>query len=106
MTTKIMIQSDSTTDTEAVQSLVKSAVNAEISKLKMALESADRRLSKFEEQYQITSDYFIHHTAAEELSGGDDEYVIWAGEYRLRQRLQEKLRHLQTIEYGSTNVSR
>jgi len=37
--------------------------------------------------------------AAEDLEGGDDEYVRWAGEYKLIQRLQEKLLKLQEISY-------
>jgi len=38
--------------------------------------------------------------AAEDLEGGDDEYVRWAGEYKLIQRLQERLLKLQEISYG------
>jgi len=37
--------------------------------------------------------------AAEYLAGGDDEYVQWAGEYALLQRLEEKLRQLTEIKY-------
>jgi hypothetical protein len=42
--------------------------------------------------------------AAEDLKGGDDEYVRWAGEYKLMQRLQEKLRQLQEINYGDSSL--
>jgi hypothetical protein len=42
--------------------------------------------------------------AAEDLKGGDDEYVRWAGEYKLMQRLQEKLRQLQEINYSDSSL--
>jgi hypothetical protein len=41
---------------------------------------------------------------AEDLQGGDDEYVQWAGEYRLAQRLREKLHRLREIEYSDSGV--
>ena len=34
----------------------------------------------------------------------DDEYVRWAGEYKLMQKLQQKLRKLQEINYGDSDV--
>ena len=36
--------------------------------------------------------------AAEDLEGGDDEYITWAGEYQLMQRLEQKLGQLQGDE--------
>jgi hypothetical protein len=38
------------------------------------------------------------------LEGKDDEYVHWAGEYKLMQRLQDKLRKLQEISYHDPNL--
>src|SRR5262245_33561555 len=40
----------------------------------------------------MTSEHFIVEMTAEDLEGKDDEYVHWAGEYKLMQRLQDKLR--------------
>jgi hypothetical protein len=65
---------------------------------------AQKRLAPFEQKYQVTSEYFITEMAAEDLAGGDDEYVTWAGEYQLKQRLQEKLRQLQEISYGHADL--
>jgi hypothetical protein len=45
----------------------------------------------------VTSEHLIAEMAAEDLAGGDDEYVRWAGEYKLTQRLREKLQKLQKI---------
>jgi hypothetical protein len=41
---------------------------------------------------------------AEDLEGKDQEYVHWAGEYKLMQRLQEKLQKLQAIDYDDSNL--
>ena len=59
-------------------------------RLELALKLARARLAPFEQKYSVTSKYFISEMAAEDLEGGDEEYVCWAGEYRLMQRLQGK----------------
>ncbi len=84
--------------------LVRSAIDSEIAKLELALKMAMKRLSPFEEKYGVTSDYFITEMVAEDLEGKDDEYVNWAGEYKLMQRLQEKLQKLQEINYDDSNL--
>jgi hypothetical protein len=75
-----------------VLGLVCSAIESQIAKLELGLEMAKKRLASFEQKYGVSSDYFISEMTAEDLEGGDDEYVRWAGEYKLMQRLQEKLR--------------
>jgi len=55
--------------------LVQSAIEREIARLKLALKTADFRLSVFEKKYNTTSEYFIQEMFAEDLDGGDDEYV-------------------------------
>jgi hypothetical protein len=82
-----------------VLQLVRSAVESEIGRLQIGLKLALNRLKPFEEKYGVTSDYFIAHMCAEDLEGKDEEYVRWAGEYKLMGRLREKLRKLQDIEY-------
>ena len=67
---------------------------------------ARERLVPFEQKYGVTSEHFIAEMAAEDLEGGDDEYVCWAGEYKLMQRLQDKLRQLQEIEYRDSSLLR
>jgi hypothetical protein len=84
--------------------LVRSAIESEIARLELALKLAMKRLIPFEEKYGVTSDYFIAEMTAEDLEGQDEEYVHWAGEYRLMQRLQEKLRKLQDIDYDDPSL--
>ena len=85
-------------------SLVKSAIEREIKTLKLAIKMADDRLVPFEKKYAVTSDYFITQMAAEDLEHGDEEYVQWAGEYKLKIRLQEKLSRLQEINYSDLGL--
>jgi hypothetical protein len=88
----------------AVLGLVRSAIESQIVKLELGLQLAQKRTRPFEQKYGVTSEYFISEMAAEDLEGGDDEYVRWAGEYKLMQRLQEKLRQLLEIEYGDSEL--
>jgi hypothetical protein len=90
----------------AAQQLVKTAIDGEIARLEMALATAYKRLLRFEEKYGIRSDQFINTMSAEDLEGQDDEYVQWAGEYGLLQRLQQKLEQLRGIEYRDSSILR
>ncbi len=81
--------------------LVKEAVQSQVARLELALEVAKKRLGPFEQKHQMTSDKFIATMAAEDLEGGDDEYVQWAGEYKLMKRLEEKLRKLKDLSFDN-----
>jgi hypothetical protein len=86
--------------------LVRSAIDSEIAKLELSLKMARKRLAAFEQQYGVSSDHFMTEMTAEDLNGGDEEYIHWAGEYKLMQRLQEKLYKLQTINYHDPGIPR
>jgi len=92
-------------ETKETLHLVQSAIENEIVRLNLALKLADKRLAPFEKKYGVTSDKFIVTMAAEDLDGGDDEYIDWAGEYKLKQRLQAKLNHLKSITYDYSSIS-
>lgn len=74
-----------------IMPLVRSAVEGQIIKLELALKLADKRLKPFEQKYGVASEYFMSEMTAEDLADDDDEYVHWAGEFRLRQRLVQKV---------------
>lgn len=78
-----------------------STIEGEIAQLELAQE----RLVPFEQKYGVTSEHFISEMTAEDLEGGDEEYVSWAGKYKLMQQLQEKLRRLQEIDYDSQELA-
>lgn len=91
-------------DAGEVLCLVQSAIQGEIRNLELALNLARKRLKPFEEKYGVNSAHFIIEMTAEDLENGDDEYVSWAGEYKLMQRLQAKLRKLKEIGYNDSKL--
>ena len=79
--------------------LVQSTIDAEINRLQLAIKLAKQKLLIYENKYQVSSEYFITNMTAEDLAGGDDEYIIWAGEFKLYQKLLAKQKTLQDIHY-------
>ena len=75
------------------------ALETETLRLKYSMKLAERRLSKFEKKYKVTSKEFIKEWSAEDLEGKDLEYVEWAGEYNLSMRLNERLDALKSIQH-------
>ncbi len=49
--------------------------------------------------FKISSDMFVRECAAEDLDGGDDEYVSWMGEIKIRQKISGELTRLRETEY-------
>ncbi len=99
-----MIYVDSTKSGHETRHLIQSAIEAEIARLELAVKNAQKRLALFEQKYGVSSEQFTIDMAAEDLEGGDDEYIQWAGEYKLTQKLIEKLGQLQGIEYGDSST--
>ena len=91
-------------DTGEVLYLIQSAIQSETTRLELALKVAKERLTPFECKYGVTSEHFISEMAAEDLEGGDEEYVHWAGEYKLMQRLEKKLQQLREISYSDSSL--
>ena len=62
--------------------------------------SADYELIlRFLYKYKISSDTFLKEHAAENLNGGDDEFISWMGEIKIRGKIIEELNKLTKIEY-------
>ena len=95
---QVQIKSDSP-DVEIVQNLIKGAIESEIKNLQRSLEKTNKLLQEFETKYQVSSEFFWTNWTAETLSGGDDEYVSWAGEIKIKDKLINALQKLDTIEY-------
>jgi len=90
---------NSTLPKAGLLSLIQGALAREMASLELAVQLACQRLTPFEHKYGVTSAEFITHYTAEDLAGGDEEYVQWAGEYQLLQKLVEKLTLLKGIHY-------
>ena len=80
------------------QSGVRALVQA-VDLYKRQLEASIRRtkehLQRFEQQYNVSTTYFLSDMTAEDLTGGDWEYVEWAGEAQLLQGLENELKELE-----------
>jgi hypothetical protein len=67
--------------------------------LRASIQRTKDRLRHFEEQYQVTTEHFLTALAAEDLAGGDLEYVEWAGEASLLTGLEAELNELENARY-------
>ena len=85
---------------DEVLSLVRSAVQSEMAKIQLGIEITRQRLAAFEQQCGVSSDEFLAQMAAEDLEGGDLEYVEWAGEYKMWQKLNSNLKRLEELQYA------
>ena len=97
MTAQMTIQLDSP---QAAQTVVR-AIDQYKTHLRTSIERTQRKLKKFEQQYNVTTSHFLTYMTAEDLSGGDIEYVEWAGEAQLLTGLQAEL---ETLEHASYNL--
>jgi hypothetical protein len=75
------------------------ALDAYKAKLRASIERTRRNLSTFEQRYGVTTTKFLQEMAAEDLAGGDLEYVEWAGEAKLLEGLETELRDLEDVRY-------
>lgn len=84
---------------ERATEIIKDAIANKITLLEFSKERHRKKLEKFEQKYNITSEIFIKEWAAEDLEGKDMEYVEWAGEYHFMLDLEEDLNILKSLEY-------
>lgn len=96
--TRIRIE-ETGSDTEALR-LLRTAVESKLVHIRLGIEATRARLQEFERRYGIPSEEMIMKTTAENLTGGDLDYVEWAGEWKILQQLTEDLKRLETIEYA------
>jgi len=93
--TKLKIISDK----KDIADIIKSAISSELKRLEIALSRTDKEIKKFEDEYKISSEIFLEKFTAEDLKGGDDEYISWVGELKIRDRIIEDLKKIKEIEY-------
>jgi hypothetical protein len=97
---KLEIKTD-TKDIESVKKLVETAINSEIKNLQRCLTKTDKILGKFEGKYKTTSELFLTNYTGEDMEGGDEKYIQWFGEIKIKEKLINSLQKLQNIEYVS-----
>ena len=81
-------------DREGAQTVVQ-ALEAYKARLRASIARTQRRLAEFEARYGVDTAHFLREMTAEDLAGGDLEYVEWAGEARLLEGLEAELRELE-----------
>ncbi len=91
-----------TNNPEKASVLLKEAIELEKKRTKYGLELTRNRLKKFKLKYKVSSERFIHEWCAEDLKGGDLEYVEWAGEYRVELNLRDRLDTLKSLKHVSS----
>lgn len=85
-------------DKRGVQ-MVLQAIDTHKARLRAGIERTRRRLAQFEQRYGVDTARFLQEMAAEDLEGGDLEYVEWAGEARLLEGLEAELAELEHARY-------
>ena len=88
-------------DQGSAQTVVQ-ALEAYKVRLRASIARTQRRLATFEARYGVDTAYFLREMTAEDLHGGDLEYVEWAGEGKLLEGLEAEL---QELEHASYHIS-
>ena len=68
-------------------------------RLRASILRTRRRLAVFEERYSVSTTRFLEDMTAEDLQGGDLEYVDWAGEAGLFSGLEAELSELENARF-------
>lgn len=100
-----MVQLQIISDQQHALPIIQSAIVAKVKRIEIGLRKTEQEIQKFESKYHLTSEQFMTDCTAEDLDGGDDEYVSWIGELQLRQAIREELHLLSNIEYVTQRVS-
>ncbi len=85
-------------DRQGVQAVFQ-ALEAYKARLRASVERTKRRLREFEQRYGVTTTYFLKEMTADDLSGGDLEYVEWAGEATMLSGIEAELSELEHARY-------
>ena len=79
--------------------IVKAAIIAEIKRLELGLHRTEQQIAGHENKTGVSSAAFQKELAAEDLVEKDQEYIEWAGELKIRERIVADLQKLRAIEY-------
>ena len=93
---KLQIQSDTK---DGVIDIVQAAISSEIKRLEIGLYKTNKQIEKYEIGYNVTSEGFQKEFSAEDMRKGDQEYIEWAGELKIREKITADLEKLKEIEY-------
>lgn len=95
-----ILQIKSDMDSSAMD-IIKSAIQAELKRLEIGLEKTERQIAMFEKEYKISSETFLKKFTAEDMKSGDTEYISWAGELKIREKIISDINRLKDIQYAA-----
>lgn len=83
-----------------LKSLVETALQNELRLLEAGIRRTEHRLQQFEDHYNLSSAEFIRRYEQDELEE-TLELAEWIGEYRLLERLREKVDILREVRFAN-----
>uniref|UniRef100_UPI0040561866 hypothetical protein n=1 Tax=Candidatus Electronema sp. TaxID=2698783 RepID=UPI0040561866 len=83
-----MVRLHIASDQQNALPLIQSAIAATMKRIELGLQKTEQEIQKFEKKYNVSSEQFLNDCSAEDLAGGDDDYVSWMGELHLRQSVR------------------
>jgi hypothetical protein len=92
-------------DRKNILPLIQDAISFKIKRTKIGLNKTEESIRKFEKLYKVSSTSFLNSYTAEDLTGGDNDYISWMGEINLRESLLDELNILNEIEYVPQRLS-
>ena len=75
------------------------AIESYKARLRASVKRTRHRLAQFEQRYGVDTAHFLREMTAEDLEGGDLEYVEWAGEAKLLEGLEAELTELEHARF-------
>jgi hypothetical protein len=88
------------TGNRPLQPLVEAAIRNELRLLQAGVRRTEEKLAAFEAQYSLSSPEFLRRYEADELAETLD-LAEWVCEYRLLERLRDKVLTLQEIRFAN-----
>ena len=83
----------------SLQPLIESAIASQLRVLEVGMRQTKHRIQNFEEQFGLETDDFVSQYANDEIQETLDT-IDWLGEYRMAQRIQEKIDTLKEIRFA------
>lgn len=96
-----ILQIKSEASSNAIMDIIKTAIQAELKRLELGLEKTERQIAIFEKEYKVSSERFLKEFTAEDMKGGDPEYISWAGELKIRDKMLTDINRLKEIQYAA-----
>ena len=84
---------------QPLKPLVEAALNNELRLLETGIHRTEKNLQCYESQYGMTTEEFIKRYENNELNE-TLQFAEWIGEYRMLNRLQEKTKTLQEVQFA------